>query len=86
MDIQKLGELPPYDILDAILEAMIEDERSVAEIVAEGYDEETVKRVWRLVDTSECKRFQSAPGAKISRKNFGKGRRYPMTNVFRRLI
>lgn len=78
--------LPPYDILDAILEAMIENEQSVEEIVAAGHDAETVKRVWRLVDTSEYKRFQSAPGAKISRKNFGKGRRYPMTNVFRRYI
>lgn len=78
--------LPPYDTLDAILERMIEDEQSLSEIVEAGYDEETVRRVWRLLDTSEYKRFQAPPGAKISRKNFGKGRRYPMTNGYRRLI
>jgi len=78
--------LPPYDVLDAILEHMIEDEMSLAEIVGNGFDEETVKRVWRLLDTSEYKRFQAPPGAKISRKNFGRGRRYPMTNGYRRQI
>ncbi|MEQ9121703.1 MAG: NAD(+) synthase [Alphaproteobacteria bacterium] len=78
--------LPPYDTLDAILERMFEDEQSLSEIVEAGYDEETVRRVWRLLDTSEYKRFQAPPGAKISRKNFGKGRRYPMTNGYRRLI
>lgn len=78
--------LPPYDVLDAILEMMIEDERSLADIVAAGYDEATVRRVWTLLDTSEYKRFQAPPGAKITRKNFGRGRRYPMTNGFRRLI
>ncbi len=78
--------LPPYDVLDAVLERMTEDEQSLAEIVAAGYDEEMVRRIWRLLDISEYKRFQAPPGAKISRKNFGRDRRYPMTNGYRRLI
>lgn len=78
--------LPPYDVLDAILTGLIEDEKSLEEVVAAGYDEDTVRRVWRLVDLSEYKRFQAAPGAKISRKNFGRGRRYPLTNAYRRMI
>lgn len=78
--------LPPYPVLDGILERMIEGEQSAAEIVAAGYDEDTVRRIWRLLDISEYKRFQAPPGAKISRKNFGRDRRYPLTNGFRRQI
>jgi NAD+ synthase len=78
--------LPPYDELDGILQAIVEDERSVADVVAAGYNEETVRRVWRLLDLSEYKRRQAPPGPKITRKNFGKDRRYPITNGFRRQI
>ncbi len=78
--------LPPYDELDGILQGIVEDERSVADLVAAGYNEETVRRVWRLLDLSEYKRRQAPPGPKITRKNFGKDRRYPITNGFRRQI
>ena len=78
--------LPPYDELDGILQGIVEDERSVADVVAAGYNEETVRRVWRLLDLSEYKRRQAPPGPKITRKNFGKDRRYPITNGFRRQI
>ncbi len=78
--------LPPYDELDGILQAIVEEERSVADLVAAGYNEETVRRVWRLLDLSEYKRRQAPPGPKITRKNFGKDRRYPITNGFRRQI
>ena len=75
--------LPPYDALDAILEALVEDERSVAEIVAAGYDEATVRRIERLLYIAEYKRRQAAPGVKLTRRNFGRDRRYPITNGFR---
>ncbi len=78
--------LPPYDILDGILERLIEGEQSVDEIVAAGYEEETVRKIWRLLEISEYKRFQAPPGVKITRRNFGRGRRYPMTNGYRRNI
>ncbi|MEK9905021.1 MAG: NAD+ synthase [Rhodospirillales bacterium] len=78
--------LPPYDELDGILQGIVEDERSVSDLVAAGYNEETVRRVWRLLDLSEYKRRQAPPGPKITRKNFGKDRRYPITNGFRRQI
>ena len=75
--------LPPYDELDAILERFIEREQSQADIVADGFDEETVRRVARLVLTSEYKRRQSAPGPKISTRAFGRDRRYPITSDWR---
>jgi NAD+ synthase (glutamine-hydrolysing) len=75
--------LPPYDILDPILERYIEEDMGVAEIVADGYDAETVLSVARLVDRSEYKRRQSAPGVKITTKAFGKDRRLPITNRYR---
>ncbi len=78
--------LPPYDILDGILERLIEREQSAETIVSAGYDEDTVKRIWRLLDISEYKRRQAPPGAKITAKNFGRDRRYPITNGFRRMI
>ncbi|MEO8742726.1 MAG: NAD+ synthase [Lysobacteraceae bacterium] len=71
--------LPPYDVLDAILFRAIECEQSRAEIVAAGFDEATVDRVLRLVRISEWKRQQSAPGPKVSRRAFGRERRYPIT-------
>jgi NAD+ synthase len=75
--------LPPYKILDAILECLVEEEMAVDDIVARGYDRATVKRVEQLLYTSEYKRRQAPPGVKLSARNFGRDRRYPMTNAFR---
>jgi NAD+ synthase len=75
--------LPPYDVLDAILQGLIEDEKSVEQIVANGFDRATVSRVQRLLYSAEYKRRQAPPGVKITRKSFGRDRRYPMTNSFR---
>jgi NAD+ synthase len=75
--------LPPYEILDAVLERLVEREMAVVEIVAEGYDEALVRRVERLLYVAEYKRRQAAPGVKITTRNFGRDRRYPITNGFR---
>jgi NAD+ synthase (glutamine-hydrolysing) len=75
--------LPPYDVLDPILEAYVEDDRSFAEIVAMGYDESIVKQVIALVDRSEYKRRQAPPGIKITTRNFGRDRRMPIVNRYR---
>ncbi|MBO6947478.1 MAG: NAD+ synthase [Rhodospirillales bacterium] len=78
--------LPPYDDLDGILRALIEDEKSVDGVVALGYDEDTVKRIWKLLDRAEYKRRQAPPGVKITERAFGKDRRYPITNGFTKQI
>jgi NAD+ synthase (glutamine-hydrolysing) len=75
--------LPPYDELDAILERFIEGEQSQAEIVAAGFDAETVRRVARLVLANEFKRRQSAPGPRVTTRAFGRERRYPITSGWR---
>jgi NAD+ synthase (glutamine-hydrolysing) len=75
--------LPPYDALDAILEAYVEEDRSVTEMVAAGHDEATVRRVMRMVDAAEYKRRQSPPGVKITPRAFGRDRRLPITNRWR---
>ena len=75
--------LPPYDVLDAILRGLIEEEKSVDQIVAAGFARETVSRVQSLLYSAEYKRRQAPPGVKITRKSFGRDRRYPMTNAFR---
>ncbi|MER2605333.1 MAG: NAD+ synthase [Siculibacillus sp.] len=75
--------LPPYDVLDGILECLVEREMPLADILALGYDEPTVRRVERLLVIAEYKRRQAAPGVKISARNFGRDRRYPITNAFR---
>jgi NAD+ synthase len=75
--------LPPYDILDGILECLVERECSFEDTVAQGYDRATVKRVEHLLYVSEYKRRQAPPGVKISSRNFGRDRRYPITNAFR---
>ncbi|MCZ7529864.1 MAG: NAD+ synthase [Acidimicrobiia bacterium] len=72
--------LPDYDVLDPILEAYVERDRSVGELVAEGFDGSMVRRVVRLVDRNEYKRRQAPPGVRVSRKAFGKDRRPPITN------
>ena len=77
--------LPPYDTLDAILHALVEDELSVPDIVARGFPRETVTRVQRLLYSAEYKRRQAPPGVKITRKSFGRDRRYPLTNAFREI-
>ncbi len=78
--------LPPYEVLDDILHAMIEGEKSLEEIVAKGHNEETVRRVWRLLDRTEYKRRQAPPGVKLTFRAFGRDRRYPITNGFTKLI
>lgn len=75
--------LPPYQVLDAVLERLVEEDRSVAEIVAEGFDPQTVRRIESLLYGAEFKRRQAAPGVKITRRNFGRDRRYPITNRYR---
>ena len=75
--------LPPYPVLDDILECLVEHEMSVDDIVARGHERATVTRIEHLLYIAEYKRRQAAPGVKITRKNFGRDRRYPITNRFR---
>jgi NAD+ synthase len=75
--------LPAYDVLDAILERLVEREDPLATIIAAGFDHEVVARIDRLLNIAEYKRRQAAPGVKVTRKNFGRDRRYPITNRFR---
>ena len=72
--------LPPYEILDQILELYVEHDQSAADIVAKGFDEDVVNRVLRLVDLNEYKRRQSPVGVRLTRRGFGRDRRYPITN------
>jgi len=74
--------LPPYDILDPILQAYVEEDRSIEEIVAQGFDESLVTRVVRMVDRNEYKRRQAPPGVKITPRAFGRDRRLPITNRY----
>ena len=75
--------LPPYDVLDPILQAYVEDDRTRAELVAMGFDPGLVERITRLVDLSEYKRRQTPPGVRVTTKAFGKDRRLPITNRYR---
>ena len=75
--------LPPYDQLDDILECLIEREMRISDIVARGHDQAIVKKVERLLYLAEYKRRQSPPGVKVTKKNFGRDRRYPILNGFR---
>ncbi|NDA48131.1 MAG: NAD+ synthase, partial [Alphaproteobacteria bacterium] len=75
--------LPPYDVLDDILTCLVEQDLPIAEILARGHEEATVKKVERLLYLAEYKRRQAAPGVKVTRKNFGRDRRYPIVNRFR---
>ena len=75
--------LPPYSVLDDILKCLIEDDESVDNIVKRGHDRDLVNRVWRMLELAEYKRRQACPGVKITRRAFGKERRYPITNAFR---
>ena len=78
--------LPPYPELDAILQGLVEEERSVEEVVALGFERETVRRIWRMLDRAEYKRRQAPPGVKITHRAFGRDRRYPITNRFTDLV
>jgi len=78
--------LPPYEVLDALLDDYVEKDMGSAELVAEGHDPALVERVIRLVDTAEFKRRQYPPGPKISQKNFGRDRRLPITNRWREAL
>ncbi len=82
-DQKDSDSLPPYAVLDAILERYVEDDLGIDEIVADGYDVVTVTRVISMVDRNEYKRRQAAPGVKITTKAFGKDRRLPITNAYR---
>jgi NAD+ synthase (glutamine-hydrolysing) len=75
--------LPPYEVLDPILEAYVEDDRTRAELVGMGFDPAVVERITRLVDTAEYKRRQTPPGVRVTPKAFGKDRRVPITNRYR---
>ena len=83
---QDTDSLPPYDILDPILKAYVEEDRSFEEMLASGFERKTVERIMRLVDTSEYKRRQAPPGVKITTRAFGRDRRLPITNQYRGLI
>jgi len=75
--------LPPYDVLDPILERLVEREEPISALVEAGFDRDTVIRVERMINIAEYKRRQAAPGVKVTLKNFGRDRRYPITNRFR---
>ncbi|MDE0780556.1 MAG: NAD+ synthase [Alphaproteobacteria bacterium] len=75
--------LPPYEMLDAILHGLIEEDLSGAELEAKGFDAAIVQRIWRLLELSEYKRRQAPPGVKLTSRSFGRDRRYPITNAFR---
>ena len=75
--------LPDYGELDGILELYVEQDKSIAEIVSEGFDRAVVERVIRMVDQNEYKRRQAAPGVRITRRAFSRDRRYPITSGFK---
>ena len=83
-DQKDTDTLPPYELLDPILTAYVEEDKSVNQIIDMGYDEAVVRRVARLVDTSEYKRRQAPPGIKITPRAFGRDRRLPITSKFRK--
>jgi NAD+ synthase len=82
-DQKDQDSLPPYEVLDDILECLVELEMRVSDVVARGHDADTVRKIERLLYLAEYKRRQSAPGVKVTRRNFGRDRRYPIVNRFR---
>ncbi|GLK70353.1 NAD+ synthase [Ancylobacter dichloromethanicus] len=78
--------LPPYEVLDAVLERLVERDMPLADIVAEGFEPALVARVERLLALAEYKRRQAAPGVKVTARHFGRDRRYPITNRFRETV
>jgi NAD+ synthase (glutamine-hydrolysing) len=79
-DQRDSDSLPPYDVLDPIVEGYVEDDKSVGDLLAEGHDPDVVRRVASLIDRNEYKRRQAPPGVRVSPKAFGKDRRLPITN------
>ena len=75
--------LPPYEVLDPLLEAYIDGDRTEAELIEAGFDEAVVRRICRLVDLAEYKRRQNPPGIRVMQKAFGRDRRLPITNRYR---
>ena len=75
--------LPPYDVLDAMLKGLIEQDLGVDDLVAQGHDPEESARIWRMLELAEYKRRQAPPGVKITARAFGRDRRYPITNAYR---
>ena len=82
-DQKDSDSLPPYDVLDAILFGLVEHEKSVEQLVAEGFDHDVVVRIERLLHVAEYKRRQAPPGVKLGMRNFGRDRRYPISHGFR---
>lgn len=82
-DQKDQDSLPEYDVLDAILEKYVVEHRSAKELIAEGFDEQVVRKIIRLIDLNEYKRRQAAPGLKVTSKAFGMGRRMPIAQRFR---
>ncbi|MCW2244442.1 NAD+ synthase [Azospirillum fermentarium] len=78
--------LPPYDVLDDILECLVERDMGIPDIIARGHPAETVNKVWRLLHIAEYKRRQACPGVKITPRLFGRDRRYPITNGFTNIV
>jgi NAD+ synthase (glutamine-hydrolysing) len=81
-DQKDTDSLPPYEELDPIIEGYVEDDLGIDEVVARGHDRSTVERVVRMIDRTEYKRRQAAPGIKITPKAFGRDRRMPITNRY----
>ncbi|MGH6785364.1 MAG: NAD+ synthase, partial [Novosphingobium sp.] len=75
--------LPPYKVLDGILQGLVEHEKSVEQLVSEGFDRATAVRIERLLHLAEYKRRQAPPGVKLGTRNFGRDRRYPISHAFR---
>jgi NAD+ synthase (glutamine-hydrolysing) len=82
-DQKDTDSLPPYDVLDPVIEAYVEEDRSPSDIVEAGFDAELVQRVVAMIDRAEYKRRQAPPGVKITPKAFGRDRRMPITNGYR---
>ena len=82
-DQKDSDSLPPYEVLDPILLGLVEHEKSVEQLVAEGFDRDTLVRIERLLHLAEYKRRQAPPGVKLGSRNFGRDRRYPITQAFR---
>ena len=78
-----IDSLPPYDLLDPVLTAYVEEDKSIEQIINTGFEEKIVKQIARLVDGSEYKRRQAPPGIKITPRAFGRDRRLPITNRFK---
>ena len=75
--------LPPYDELDKILHALIEEDLGPEDLIHQGFDEVVTQRIWRLLEMAEYKRRQAPPGVKLTSRAFGRDRRYPITNAFK---